>query len=148
MKEVNIYVKCSNKSTRKRDGYIAYVLELITSKKPATLHNFEKVEQMTTNKAEIVAIIKALKRMTEKCSITIYTDSLYVKNSLVNKWVDGWQRKNWVNGKGEPIANAEEWQELLELLKVHQYALVHGFKHEYASWMELELSKRVFDDKR
>lgn len=148
MNEVNIYVKCSNKSTRKRDGYIAYVLELITDKKPVTLNGFAKVEQMTTNKAEIVAIIQALKRMNRKCIITIYTDSKYIYNSLTNKWVDGWNAKNWVNGKGEPIANADEWKELLELLKVHQYALVHGFKHSYSSWMELELSKRVFDDKR
>lgn len=142
MKEVNIYVKSSIKSTRKRDGYIAYVLELITDKKPVTLSGFEKVEQMTSNQSELAAITKALKRMKDKCVLTIYTDSTYIGAAIVNKWIDEWQKKNWLNAKNEPIANAEIWQNLLKLLEGHQYSIVLDFKHEYASWMERELEKR------
>lgn len=145
MREVNIYVKSSIKSTRKRDGYIAYVLELITDKKPVTLNGFEKVEQMTSNQSELAAITKALKRMKDKCVLTIYTDSAYIGSAIDNKWIEGWQRKNWVNAKGEPIANAEEWQNLLKLLEGHRYSVVVGFKHEYASWMERELDKKNVD---
>lgn len=142
MREVNIYVKSSIKSTRKRDGYIAYVLELITDKKPVTLSGFEKVEQMTSNQSELAAITKALKRMKDKCVLTIYTDSTYIGASIENKWIDEWQKKNWLNAKGEPIANAEIWQNLLKLLEGHQYSIVLDFKHEYASWMERELEKK------
>lgn len=142
MREVNIYVKSSIKSTRKRDGYIAYVLELITDKKPVTLSGFEKVEQMTSNQSELVAITQALKRMLKKCVLTIYTDSTYIGAAIENKWIDEWQKKNWLNAKGEPIANAEIWQNLLKLLEGHQYSIVLDFKHEYASWMERELEKK------
>ena len=142
MKEVNIYVKSSIKSTRKRDGYIAYVLELITDKKPVTLSGFEKVEKMTSNQSELAAIIKALKRMKDKCVLTIYTDSTYIGAAIENKWIDEWQKKNWLNAKNEPIANAEIWQNLLKLLEGHQYSIVLDFKHEYAAWMERELEKK------
>ena len=146
MKEVNIYVKSNIKSTRKRDGYIAYVLELVTNTKPVTLNGFEEVEQMTSNQSELAAITQALKRMMKKCVLTIYTDSKYIGSAIENKWVEGWQRKNWVNAKNEPIANAEEWQNLLKLLDGHQYSVVVGFKHEYAAWMERELEKRMAEN--
>lgn len=142
MKEVNIYVKSSIKSTRRRDGYIGYVLELITDTKPITLNGFEKVEQVTANQSELVAIIKALKRMKEKCVLTIYTDSKYIGSAMDNKWVEAWQRKGWVNAKGDPIANGEVWQDLLKSLDGHQYSVVVDFEHEYAKWMERELAKR------
>lgn len=146
MKEVNIYVKSNIKSTRRRDGYIGYVLELVTDRKPVTLNKFEKVEQLTTNQSELVAIIKALKRMKEKCVLTIYTDSKYIGSAIENKWTDGWQKKGWVNAKNEPIANAAEWQEMLNLLAGQQFSIVVGFKHEYATWMESEL-ERLSGDK-
>lgn len=145
MREVNIYVKSSIKSTRRRDGYIGYILELITNKKPVTLNGFEKVEQVTANQSELVAITKALKRMKEKCVLTIYTDSKYIGSAIENKWVEGWKKKNWVNAKGEPIANSEEWQEMLNLLVGQQYSVVVGFKHEYSQWMESELARRNGD---
>lgn len=145
MREVNIYVKSSIKSTRKRDGHIAYILELITDKKPVTLSGFEKVEQMTSNQSELAAITKALKRMKDKCVLTIYTDSKYIGSAIENKWIDGWIKKNWVNAKDEPIANAEEWRNLLKLLEGHQFSVVVDFKHEYASWMERELEKKNVD---
>lgn len=145
MKEVNIYVKSGIKSTRRRDGYIGYVLELVTDTKPITLNSFQKVEQMTANQSELVAISKALKRMKEKCVLTIYTDSKYIGAAIDNKWVDGWQKKNWVNAKNEPIANSEEWQQLLKLLEGQPYSVVVGFKHEYSTWMESELAKKICD---
>lgn len=145
MREVNIYVKSSIKSTRRRDGYIGYILELITDKKPVTLNGFEKVEQVTANQSELIAITKALKRMKEKCVLTIYTDSKYIGSAIENKWVEGWKKKNWVNAKGEPIANSEEWQEMLNLLVGQQFSVVVGFKHEYSQWMESELARRNVD---
>ena len=145
MREVNIYVKSSIKSTRRRDGYIGYILELITDKKPITLNGFEKVEQVTANQSELAAITKALKRMKEKCVLTIYTDSKYIGSAIENKWVEGWKKKNWVNAKGEPIANSEEWQEMLNLLVGQQFSVVVGHKHEYSQWMESELARRSVD---
>lgn len=145
MREVNIYVKSNIKSTRRRDGYIGYILELITDKKPVTLNDFEKVEQVTANQSELIAITKALKRMKEKCVLTIYTDSKYIGSAIENKWVEGWKKKNWVNAKGEPIANSEEWQEMLNLLVGQQFSVVVGFKHEYSQWMESELARRNGD---
>ena len=141
MREVNIYVKSSIKSTRRRNGYIGYVLELVTDKTPVTLNKFEKVEELTSNQSELVAIIMALKRMKEKCILTIYTDSRYIGSAVDNKWIDEWKRQQWTNSKGEPLANASLWQEMLNLLVGQQFSVVVGARHEYSTWMEKELAR-------
>ena len=66
----------------------------------------------------------------------------HIGSAVENNWIEGWQKKNWVNAKNEPIANAKEWQNLLKLLEGHKYSVVVGFKHEYASWMKRELDKK------
>ena len=141
MREVNIYVKSNIKSTRKRNGHIGYVLELVTDKGEATKSKFEEVEKVTANQSELVAINRALKRMTEKCVLTIYTDSAYIGSAFDNKWIEGWKKKNWLNAKNEPIANNEEWQEMLNLLVGQHFSIVTGFKHKYSMWMESELAR-------
>ena len=141
MKQVNIYIKSSIASSRKRDGYVAYVLELITNRKPVTLSGFEKVTQVTTNQSQLIGINTALGRMTEKCELTIYTDSKYIASAFDNNWIDKWKKKNWTNSKNEPIANKDEWQKLLNLLVLQPFSIRVGEKHEYGAWMERELDR-------
>jgi ribonuclease HI len=65
----------------------------------------------TNNRMEITAAIMAIKALKYPCELTIYVDSLYVKRGIT-EWIDGWRKRNWRNAKGDPIANAELWQEL------------------------------------
>ncbi|MCF8053619.1 MAG: ribonuclease HI [Deltaproteobacteria bacterium] len=72
----------------------------------------------TNNRMELFAAIAALKVLKEPCTVSLVTDSQYLYNSMVKRWVDNWQQKNWQRG-GRKIPNSDLWQELLQLSAKH-----------------------------
>lgn len=73
----------------------------------------------TNNIMELTAVIEALKMLKRPCKVNIYSDSAYVVNAFVQKWIYGWMKKGWKTASNEPVKNKELWQELYELTKVH-----------------------------
>ena len=70
----------------------------------------------TNNRMELMAVIAALETLTKKnISLTIYTDSQYVVNSVVQKWLDNWIRTDFKGGK----KNKDLW--------LHYYALAKNY---------------------
>lgn len=73
----------------------------------------------TNNRMELTAAISALESLnpnkTDK--VTIYADSQYVVNAFNKKWLVGWKKSNWKNGK---LLNIDLWQKLSAL--VDQYS--------------------------
>lgn len=54
----------------------------------------------TNNRMELMGVIQALMAVTKKnISITIYTDSQYIVNSVEKKWLDNWIKTNFKGGK-------------------------------------------------
>ena len=54
----------------------------------------------TNNRMELMAVIVALESLTKKnIPVTIYTDSLYIVNSVEKKWLDKWIQTNFKGGK-------------------------------------------------
>ena len=69
-------------------------------------------EAMTTNnRMELMAAISALEALTRQTTLTIVTDSAYVKNG-VTEWIHNWKRKNWRTAGGSPVKNVDLWQRL------------------------------------
>ncbi len=73
----------------------------------------------TNNRMELMAAISALESLTRPSSLTIVTDSAYVKNGITD-WIAGWKRKGWRTAGGPPVKNAELWQRLDEAQARHQ----------------------------
>ena len=73
----------------------------------------------TNNIMELTAVIEALKMLKRTCKVNIYSDSAYVVNAFVQKWIYGWMKKGWKTAGNEPVKNKELWQELYELTKIH-----------------------------
>ena len=73
----------------------------------------------TNNIMELTAVIEALKMLKRPCKVNIYSDSAYVVNAFVQKWIYGWMKKGWKTASNESVKNKELWQELYELTKVH-----------------------------
>lgn len=73
--------------------------------------------ETTNNRMEILAVIKALKALKEKCNIELYTDSQYVCNAINKGWAQKWKSNNWKRNKNEPALNSDLWEILLDLLK-------------------------------
>jgi ribonuclease HI len=54
----------------------------------------------TNNRMELLAVIVALETLTKKnISVTIYTDSQYIVNSVEKKWLDNWIKTDFKGGK-------------------------------------------------
>ncbi|WP_299146932.1 ribonuclease HI [uncultured Tateyamaria sp.] len=65
----------------------------------------------TNNKMELMAAISALEALDKPSTITVVTDSNYVKNGITS-WIHGWKRNGWKNAAKKPVANVELWQRL------------------------------------
>ena len=78
-------------------------------------------EKLTTNnRMELMGVITALKALNRPCQVDLYTDSQYVVNGIEKGWARKWQSNGWMRNKKEKAMNPELWQELLDLLEIHQ----------------------------
>lgn len=73
----------------------------------------------TNNRMELTAAIEGLRALIEPCAVNLYSDSKYVLDGMT-KWVEGWQRRGWVNASKKPVRNADLWHELIEVAAQHQ----------------------------
>ena len=73
----------------------------------------------TKNVMELTAVIESLKMLKRPCRVDLYSDSAYVVNAFLQKWIYGWIKKNWKTAGNDPVKNKELWQELYGLTKIH-----------------------------
>ena len=67
--------------------------------------------ETTNNQKELMAAISALETLERASSITVVTDSSYVKDG-VSTWIHGWKRNGWKTAAKKPVKNVELWQRL------------------------------------
>ncbi|MBN1968625.1 MAG: ribonuclease HI [Candidatus Delongbacteria bacterium] len=75
-------------------------------------------ESTTNNQMELTAVIEALSALKKECDITIYTDSMYVKNGITD-WIENWRKNGWKTSSKKPVKNVELWKKLYELTLIH-----------------------------
>ncbi len=73
----------------------------------------------TNNRMELLAAIAALESLTRPTTLTIVTDSAYVKNGVTG-WIHGWKRNGWKTSNRKPVKNVELWQRLDAARADHQ----------------------------
>lgn len=73
----------------------------------------------TNNRMELLAAISALEVLERPASLTVVTDSAYVKNG-VTSWIHGWKRNGWKTSDKKPVKNADLWQRLDDAQKRHK----------------------------
>ena len=73
----------------------------------------------TNNRMELSAVINGLKALKEPCRVILTTDSKYVCDAVTNGWAKSWQKRGWIKSDKKPALNSDLWQELLDLLKIH-----------------------------
>ena len=77
------------------------------------------LDNTTNNVMELTAVIESLKILKRPCKVDLYSDSAYVVNAFLQKWIYGWIKKNWKTAGNDPVKNKELWQELYVLTKIH-----------------------------
>ena len=78
----------------------------------------------TNNRMELLAVIVALETLKiPESTVTIYTDSQYVVNSVEKGWVFAWEKKKFAGKK-----NPDLWQRFLKVYRQHtvQFQWVKG----------------------
>lgn len=74
----------------------------------------------TNNRMELLAVIKGLECLKERCTVNLYSDSQYVVDAFNKGWIQNWQNNNWKTSDKKEVKNLDLWQKLLELVNFHQ----------------------------
>lgn len=85
-------------------------------------------ENTTNNRMELMAVIMGLSQLKYPCSVEIYSDSAYVVNAFNQNWLAAWEQSGWKKADKKPVLNADLWQRLLALTRLHtvQFRKVKG----------------------
>lgn len=66
----------------------------------------------TNNRMELRAGIEALRSLPPGALLDFYTDSQYLRNAFVRRWLPAWKRRGWLTAAGTPVKNQDLWQAL------------------------------------
>ena len=113
--EVHIYTDGAAKGNPGRGGY-GVVMETVKDGKTYRKEFFEGFRLTTNNRMELLAVIVGLEKLKKpNAKVLVVSDSKYVVDSVVKKWVFGWEKKKFVDRK-----NADLWKRLLIIYRQHQ----------------------------
>ena len=67
--------------------------------------------ETTNNRMELTAAIAALEALDRPATITVVTDSAYLRDG-VSRWIHGWKRNGWRTADNKPVKNEDLWRRL------------------------------------
>ncbi len=109
MSELIIYTDGSSRGNPGRGGFGAV---LMYGNKRKELSQGYRLT--TNNRMELLAVISALEALTKtNISLTVFTDSKYVVDSIEKKWLDAWIRTGFAGGK----KNKDLWLRYAKIAK-------------------------------
>ena len=73
----------------------------------------------TNNQMELLAPIKALKKIPKGSNVQIFTDSKYVKSGIT-EWINNWKKNGWKTASKQPVKNKDLWTELDQMTNEFQ----------------------------
>lgn len=78
----------------------------------------------TNNRMEVLAVIKALEALKEKCIVNLYSDSKYVVDAINKGWARKWKANGWKKADKSRAQNVDLWERLLALLDMHEVKFI------------------------
>ncbi len=73
----------------------------------------------TNNRMELMAAIAALEALKRPSTVTLTTDSTYVRDGI-SKWLANWKRNGWRTAAKKPVKNEDLWRRLDAAQAPHQ----------------------------
>lgn len=73
----------------------------------------------TNNRMELTAVVEALSALKEKCHVTVYTDSRYLRDGIT-RWIRQWKRNGWKTAAKTAVKNQDLWEALDRVCQKHQ----------------------------
>ena len=108
---IKIYTDGSCLGNPGNGGWAAIIIE---GKKKTCIKGSKK--DTTNNQMELLAPIKALKKITKGSNVQIFTDSKYVKSGIT-EWIHNWKKNGWKTANKKEVKNIELWKELDSLVE-------------------------------
>lgn len=104
----------------------------------------------TNNRMELMAVIKGLECLVRHVSVTIITDSQYVKNAFTEGWLKNWEKNNWKTRTKSDVKNKDLWVELSLLVRKHDvsWQWVKGHAGDIYNEMCDELARTAIQTKK
>ncbi|EMR10373.1 hypothetical protein PNEG_01624 [Pneumocystis murina B123] len=110
-------------------------------------------KKQTSQRAEIIAVIRAIESVSDDEDIRINTDSKYTINSLTI-WHKKWEKNNWKKINTKSVKNKDLLEKAVELIKkrsgctelkyVSSHSNIHGNKQaDYLANMSISFQKNV-----
>ena len=109
---IKIYTDGSCLGNPGNGGWAAIIID---NKKKIQIKGSKK--DTTNNQMELLAPIKALKKIPKGSNVQIFTDSKYVKSGIT-EWIHIWKKNGWKTANKQPVKNKELWSELDNLTNV------------------------------
>lgn len=78
----------------------------------------------TNNRMELMGVIAGLSALKYPCDVILTTDSKYVVDSVTKGWAEAWRRNGWKKADKKPALNTDLWEQLLDLLNIHNVKFV------------------------
>jgi ribonuclease HI len=75
----------------------------------------------TNNRMELMAAIAALEALDRPATLTIVTDSAYLRDG-VTRWIHGWKANGWQTAAKAPVKNEDLWRRLDAAAARHRVA--------------------------
>jgi ribonuclease HI len=111
--DVHIYTDGAAKGNPGPGGY-GVVMELVGT--PHKKEFYEGFRHTTNNRMELLAVIVGLEKLKNpNMKVLIVSDSKYVVDSVLKKWVFGWEKKGFAGKK-----NTDLWKRFLVVYRKHQ----------------------------
>lgn len=141
--EVKIYTCVSYGGMHKKENMYGACIVYVTPKgKVEERYYYDTcISSIGFNQVELTALVYAMQHLTKPCYITAYVKTEYIENML-NRGLPGqWERNNWNNAKGQQVACAEQWKELLRMLNMHNLTFMKFFDNEYTKKLDEHLKE-------
>ena len=103
---IKIYTDGSCLGNPGNGGWAAIIID---DKKKTHIKGNKK--DSTNNQMELLAPIKALKKIPKGSNVQILTDSKYVKSGIT-EWINNWKKNGWKTANKQPVKNKDLWTEL------------------------------------
>ena len=111
---IKIYTDGSCLGNPGNGGWAAIIID---NKKKIQIKGSKK--DTTNNQMELLAPIKALKKIPKGSSVQIFTDSKYVKSGIT-EWIHNWKKNGWKTASKQPVKNKDLWTELDQMTNEFQ----------------------------
>ena len=118
---------------------------LIYGNSEKDLYGYE--EETTNNRMELMAAIQALEVLKRSCTVSLTTDSQYVRQGIL-EWMEGWKARGWKTAAKKPVKNKDLWQRLDEATKKHEieWHWVKGHSGHAGNERADDLANRAMDE--